>query len=192
MSKDQMTMDIDLPQVQSDASLPNDTGRLNPVSCASATPKAMPGSCRSIRPDFSLAWAAGFVDGEGCICIVRQRYAAALNRNLTYRLDLSITQNDLQVLEHLQQGLGIDGHIYKVRRTIQHNRQIYTLNFTGINALRVISALQPFFVRKRLEAQTACDYWDQGFGGKHPGPRGWPPSVVATRERFYKKMQSLK
>lgn len=192
MSSDKMTSDFDLAQAASDTSVLDTAGSTNPASCAPIAPKAKPGRCRRAKQAFNLAWAAGFVDGEGCIFIYRQRYTANPKRNLAYRLGFSITQNDLQVLEHFQKGLGIAGGIYEVKRLLQHNRQIYELNYTGINALRAISMLQPFLVRKRLEAQTAIDYWAQGHCGKHPGPVGWPPSVVAIRERFYQKMKSLK
>lgn len=192
MGNEKMTLDINLAQHSSDTSVPDATDTTHLGSCASATLETRPGRCKRTRQAFSLAWAAGFVDGEGCICIYTQRYTADPKRKLAYRLGVFITQNDRQVLEHFQQGLGIAGNIYEVRRTLQHNRQVYTLNFTGINALRVITAVQPYLVRKRLEAKTAIDYWEQGLCGKRPGRLGWPPSVVATRERFYQKMKSLK
>lgn len=140
---------------------------------------------------FSLAWAAGFVDGEGCICLYKQRYPDP-RRKLAYRLGFSITQNDLQTLKHFQQGLGIPGGISEVKRRLQHNRQIYALNYTGVHALNVIALLQPHLIRKQLEPQTAIDYWREASGGQHPGPRGWPPAVIALRERFYQKLKSLK
>ena len=143
------------------------------------------------KPAFTLQWAAGFADGEACICIVKQRYADP-KRKLTYRLTFSIVQNDLQVLEHFYKGLGIAGGIFAVKRIAQHNRQIYTLNYSGINALRVITALQPHLIRKRIEAQTAHDYWQQGQCGRRPGRLGWSTTVIADRERICQKMKSLK
>lgn len=194
MSKDKrnsdLDFDFDLENAAQDTSVLEATQTAQPVGLAA--PKAKPGRPRCAKQAFSLEWAAGFADGEGCIYIFKQTYAADPRRKATYRLGFTITQNDLQVLEHFQQGLGIGGRIYQVARKPQHNRQIYTLNCTGISALRVICTLQPHLIRKQLEAQTAIDYWQQGQCGKHPGPAGWPPAVMAIRERFCKKLKSLK
>lgn len=191
MSSDKMNFDfnLDLADVPSDTSVLDATDTAHPASLPAAQTKA--GRRRRVNPTFSLEWAAGFADGEGCICIVKQRYADP-KRNLTYRLAFSIVQNDLQVLEHFYKGLGIPGGIFDVGRIVQHNRQVYTLNYTGVNALKVIAMLQPHLIRKRLEAQTAIDYWSQGLCGRHPGRLGWSAAVVAIRERFYQKMKSLK
>lgn len=156
-----------------------------------STVQPFPGNMVLTKPSFTLEWAAGFVDGEGCISIIKQRYKDP-TRKFTYRLCLSIQQNNLEVLEHLRDGLRITTGIYKVKRLPQHNRQIYTLNFTGKGALAVIIALYPYLVRKQPEAQTAMDYWRHGQCGKHPGPRGWSASVNAFRESCFKKMKALK
>ena len=141
---------------------------------------------------FTLQWAAGFTDGEGCIFLFKQVYTKCPGRNPSYRLGFSITQNNLPVLEHFLKGLGVHGTIYGIKRTLGHNRQLYELKYTGINALNVIDALQPYLVRKQQEAQTALNYWSLAQGGKRPGPAGWPPSVLAARERYYRKLKSLK
>jgi hypothetical protein len=100
--------------------------------------------------EFTVQWAAGFVDGEGCIHIAKQRYRT--KRRDTYRLGIYLTQNDLKVLEHFRDGVGVAAPIYKVKRTRQHRRQCYTLNYNSANAMRVISLLAPHLVRKRPEA----------------------------------------
>lgn len=156
---------------------------------ASAMPSAHP--CRRTQQAFSLQWAAGFVDGEGCIYICKQTYTDP-RRHETYRLGFTITQNDLQVLEHFRHGMGIPGCLYRVRRQPGHSRQVFAIHCSGRSALRVITMLQPFLIRKWLEAQAAIDYWQQGFGGQHPGRGGWSLSVIATREYFFQTMKTLK
>src|SRR5690606_3581770 len=98
-------------------------------------------------------WAAGFIDGEGCIHISKQQLPG--RRNATYRLGVSVAQNDLEVLLHLRDGLGIVGHIYKIKRSPQHRRQCHALYYSGPNAMKLISVLEPCLVRKRREAQAA-------------------------------------
>ena len=150
-----------------------------------------PGSGVLAKPLFTLAWAAGFVDGEGCIYICKQRFRDP-TRKLSYRLGFSIMQNDLEVLEHFRVGMGITEPIYKVKRLPQHSRQVYTLICSGKNALRLITTLLPFLVRKREEAQTAVAYWEDCMGGKRPGGKGWSPQVTADREAKFQKMRSFK
>ena len=122
---------------------------------------------------------------------MKQRYQDP-RRKFTYRLCLSISQNNLEVLEHLRDGLGITDCLYKTKRLLQHNKQMYALNLTGKGALAVIIALFPYLVRKQPEAQVAMDYWQHCQCGKHPGPHGWPAYVPALREAYFKKLQALK
>jgi len=154
----------------------------------SAAPNAF-GSVRKM-PAFSIEWAAGFLDGEGCIHIARQTYRG--KRRDTFRLRAYIVQANLEVLEHFRDGVAIDARIYKVKRTAQHNKQVYTLNFEGKKAMTLIAMLLPHLIRKREEAQTALAYWVEGRVGMRPGPKGLPPEIAALRERFYFKLRSLK
>ncbi len=150
------------------------------------TPRNTPPS----TPEFTVQWAAGFVDGEACIHIAKQRYRT--KRRDTYRLGIYLTQNDLNVLEHFRDGVGVAAPIYEVKRTRQHRRQCYTLNYNGAKAMRVISLLAPHLVRKRSEADAAEAFWTFGRIGERPGPKGLEPQVVEIREHFYKHLKQLK
>lgn len=147
------------------------------------------GASRTGLP-FSLEWAAGFADGESCIHVARQTYRCG--RSVTWRLRIQVYQNDYAVLEHFRDGLGVAAKIYKVKRTAQHNRQVYSLMYDGQKAKTVISLLTPFLIRKQAEAQTALAFWQDGLVGTHFGRKGMPPSIAALRERLYLKMRSLK
>ena len=142
------------------------------------------------QPVFSIEWAAGFADGEACIHVARQTYRS--KRSDTFRLRVYIVQYDLEVLEHFRDAVGIAARIYKVKRTAQHNKQVYTLNFDGKKAMALIGLLLPHLVRKRKEAETAWAYWIEGRVGMRPGRKGLPPAVMAIRQRLYLKLRSLK
>lgn len=141
-------------------------------------------------PHFSIEWAGGFCDGESCVHVARQRYRCG--RRDTFRLRVYISQANLEVLEHLRDGTGIHGRIYKVRRTAKHNKQVYTLNYEGKHALAFIALLLPHLVRKREEALAAMSFWFDGQMGRRWGPKGIPAEVAAFRERMYRKLRSLK
>lgn len=137
-----------------------------------------------------LAWAAGFIDGEGCIHIAKQRYRSG--RADTYRLGVQISQNDRTVLEYLQQAVGIDARIYRVKRAHNHRRQCYTLNFCGKAALALLLLLKNFLQRKRAEAQAALDFWREGRMGVHLGGRRLDPALVQVREHYFQLLKQLK
>ena len=168
-----------------------------PATPASATSnKASPGAAprpfgaTRARQPFSIEWAAGFVDGEGCIHIARQSYRSG--RTVTYRLRIQVYQNDYAVLEHFRDGLGVEARIYDVKRTAQHNKQVFSLMYDGKKAMAVISLLMPHLIRKQAEAQTAWAYWIHGLAGEHFSRNGLPPAIAALRERLYLKLRSLK
>lgn len=171
---------------------------LSPIASAIAQPNTQqpaPVALRAFgapreKQHCSIEFAAGFFEGEACLHLARQTYRS--NRRDTFRLRCYIVQNHLEVLEHFRVGVGIDAPIYKVRRTKQHNKQVYTLNFEGKKAMALIALLMPHLVRKREEAQTAMAYWVEGRVGKRWGPKGMPPDIAAFRERMYFKLRSLK
>ena len=140
-------------------------------------------------PRPSLEWAAGMLDGDGCIAIVKQPYP---DRNPIYRLTVSVCQNCLQTLEHFRRSVGVDGVIYAVKRKLEHNKQVYTLNYSGPRALLVIRRLRAFLVRKRPEAQVAISFCLNGQISRRFGPHGVPREVDAVRVAHYLKLRALK
>lgn len=140
-------------------------------------------------PRPSLEWAAGMLDGDGCIAIVKQPYP---DRNPIYRLTVSVCQNCFQTLEHFRRSVGVDGVIYAVKRKLEHNKQVYTLNYSGPRALLVIRRLRAFLVRKRPEAQVAISFCLNGQISRRFGPHGVPREVEAVRVAHYLKLRALK
>lgn len=145
---------------------------------------------RNFRLEIRRAWAAGFLDGEGCIHIAKQRYRTA--RCATYRLGVHVTPNDRLVLERFRQAVGIDAPIYRVKRAKNHSRQCYTLNFSGRKALALLNLLLEFLERKRKEAQAGLDFWVNGRMGVRFGARGLDPDLVAVREHYFHLLKKLK
>lgn len=140
-------------------------------------------------PRPSLEWAAGMLDGDGCIAVIRQPFR---NRRPIYRLIVSVVQNCRQTLEHFRRCVGVDGVIYDVKRKLEHNKQVYTLNYSGPKALLVIQRLRAYLVRKRPEALVAISFCLNGQISRRFGPRGVPPDVEAVRVTHYLKLRALK
>lgn len=140
-----------------------------------------------------LAWAAGFVDGEGCIHILKQKYKSRAGEIKYYHvLRLHIAQNNLEVLEYLRDVLGVHGNIHKLRRTVSTNRQGYTLNFGSSHAREVIELLCPYLVRKLPEALAVIQFWKEGQMDLRTGRKPLPEAIWNIREWWYRKLQRMK
>jgi hypothetical protein len=137
-----------------------------------------------------LAWAAGFLDGEGCIHIAK--VTSRRGSRTTYRLRLTLVQNCFETLLHFHAVLGIDGGIHRVVRRAEQNRQCYSLVYDGKQARHAIQALLPYLVRKRAEGLAALAFYDEGRVGLRPGRNGLPEDLWEIRERYYRKLRSLK
>lgn len=144
----------------------------------------------SSAPESDLAWAAGFLDGEGCIHIAKQRYRG--RRSDTYRLGVYVTQNDRPALQAFCDAVGIQAPIYPIQRAENHSRQCYTLNFNGRNALRLLKAVMPHLRRKLREAKAALRFWTEGRMGVPSDGRRLDPELAATREHYYQLLKQLK
>lgn len=103
-----------------------------------------------------IAWAAGFIDGEGCLHITKQKYKSPRTGEVktTHTFKIHIAQVNLEVLERIKNVLGVHANIHKIKRNIRSNRQAYTLNYTGKHAYKAMNMVMPFLVRKRPEAEA--------------------------------------
>lgn len=138
----------------------------------------------------SLAWAAGFIDGDGWIGTPKQIYKG--RARVCRRLKLSITQNNREILEEVQQIIGESSQINKLKRDITSNRQSYQLTYDSSHALRAIRKIRPFLRRKQYEAEIVERMWEEGKMGQRPGSKGWPPEVYEIREKWAQKLSRLK
>ncbi|MDX1573925.1 MAG: LAGLIDADG family homing endonuclease [Methylophaga sp.] len=148
----------------------------------------------SIQRNLLLAWAAGFIDGEGCIHIYKQKYNSRVSGKpgITHSLRITIGQNNLEVLEKLAEALGVHTTLHKTKRSFESNRQCYTLHINGKHALEAIRRIKPYLVRKLPEAEAALRFWVEGQKDLKTGRKPVPKAVMEIREWYYKKMGRLK
>ncbi len=137
-----------------------------------------------------LAWAAGFLDGEGCIHIAKQRYQGT--RSDSYRLGVHVSQNDRSTLDSFCDAVGIRAPIYATKRAANHSRQCYTLNYSGQSALKLLIALMPYLNRKLREAKAALQFSVEGGMGVRRSGKTVDPALAATREHYYRLLKQLK
>jgi hypothetical protein len=137
-----------------------------------------------------LAWAAGFFDGDGCITATWQPRKGRPNPDM--RIVVNVTQNDYRTLQQFQTIVGCRGKIYPLKRQAVHNRQCWSLVYSGQHALAVLRVLLPYLRRKRQEALLCMQIAKAGQLTKHPGPNGHPTEVWQLRRKFFEKLKRLK
>lgn len=149
-----------------------------------------PMSQRRHPTEADIGWAAGILDGEGCVHIARQTYRDP-SRRPTYRLRLTIAQNQIDVLQEFEWIVGLRGSIRSPKPTKKQNRVCHYLNFDGMKAFVVLQKLKEHLRRKREHVKTAEDFRRECDIHVHPGPRGTPLEVWERREWYYNRMGLL-
>lgn len=137
----------------------------------------------------NLAWAAGFIDGEGCLRIAKHNNAGGVNP--IYHLHLAISQNRRETLEHCQSILGVQSSICMFPYRANFRRPVYLLTYLCANARDAVTLLLPYLVRKQSEAQLALEFalrLQLRRGGRTPHSA----EEIAIREEYYRKMKELK
>ena len=148
------------------------------------------GTDRSMEQALKLAWAAGFVDGDGCICPVIQRHKDRATDSI--RIRLVITQNDHHVLDVLQRVLGERRALNGLKRQDCQNRHPYQLQYDGGHAIAAIKKIRPFLIRKAREADLCMQLFVEGRLNQSPGPKGFPPEVHRIRKALVKRIRRMK
>lgn len=103
-----------------------------------------------------LAWAAGFVDGEGCIALIYHKRPIKDRFYECYALRISVTNTDMRCLERLKGMFGgsINGLRHKDR---PNNKPCWTWYCTSANAERALRALLPYLFSKKEQAAAGLE-----------------------------------
>lgn len=96
-----------------------------------------------------LAWAAGIVDGEGCISL----HTVKSQQGLCYVLRLTVTNTSVLMLTRLQEIFG-GGSIHPKTRYSEKHRQGWYWQVCSKKAERAIRLIEPYLVNKREEARV--------------------------------------
>ena len=98
-----------------------------------------------------IAWAAGFVDGEGC---VSQRAQFRSQNRRTYSLSIYVGQVDPRPLYRLSEYFG--GNV-ALRTSWKGGRPIYMWRVTGAKAEWALRVLLPYLMVKAEQARLAIE-----------------------------------
>jgi hypothetical protein len=132
----------------------------------------------------TLSYLAGFLDGEGCISILKRVKG---KWNASYFIQIVIGQKDGQTLDWIQKKFG--GRVYIVKRDCS-----YTWNLTNKKAYEFIKILTPFLKYKKPQAELAIKFYEERLIGNNKRSRkdGLSQEELKLREEMLQEMKLLK
>ena len=134
-----------------------------------------------------LGWAAGIIDGEGCIFINVQRAGAGGRVNPSHRLYIKVTMGNRPAIARLRD-------LFDVGAVIEQNSRKHNVAWQWMVASReaanVIRIVRPHLIVKAQEADVALEF--AGLPNFCGGSRLVPPAELAARHECYEQMRKLK
>lgn len=135
----------------------------------------------------NIIWAAGVIDGEGCILLKKVKGG----KNDLHTLDLEVSMTDYHAVKKLHEIFGIGSFRPSRRKKKQANhRQAWRWVCTSNDAMEVIELVLPYLIVKREQAELATKFSE--LKKKHPGRKGLSQEEVNIREEMFLKMKELK
>lgn len=147
---------------------------------------------RKLSDNEQLAWVAGFMDGESCVSINRQKVnrttkAGGAVTYFGYSLGIAISQKKPEPLEIIHRLFGGHFFSYKSRGVTYWRWQHW-----GPGALACLEQVYPYLVVKReiagvcMQFQEEMTNWNREFGRN-----GYPEWIIKAREEFWMKARVL-
>jgi hypothetical protein len=133
-----------------------------------------------------LAWAAGIIDGEGCIYI--DRSLGKKHATTGYTLRLEVTMGHKQAVNQLHKLFG--GTFRKSRSFGKKNNIAWTWIVCANQAETTLKIIRPYLIIKAQEAKLALRF--RLIRRSSWGRIATSAKVLAQREKFYWQLRKLK
>jgi hypothetical protein len=139
------------------------------------------------QSDVERAYAAGLIDGEGCIRLTsRGKDGGTTFRQGQYTLMVEMTNTDEGMIRWLEVRFG--GSVSYSKESVEQNRKAkWHWRVAANKALYVLDAVWPYIRTKRQQAKLGRRFQRYAqYVGRRAGPR-----VQQLHERFYKEFRVL-
>ncbi len=139
----------------------------------------------------NYAWAAGFIDGEGCIHIAKRK-PQSKGKSIDYDLTLKISNQNLESLKRISEIFDC-GNVLKVSgkgATYKYKRQMFQWQCYSQEAGNVLKKILPFLTIKKQEAKLAIEFLD--IKKKTTNYHGLSNETLKLRDSYYLKMREFK
>ena len=116
-----------------------------------------------------LAWAAGFIDGEGCLCCMEDPKRMSATGAPYRKVELAVGNTDIRPIIRLETLFG--GRSYRKGRQKEHWGEQFHWVASGNLAVEIAEILLPFFVVKAEAAHRLIEWWEERPYGHLPKRR---------------------
>jgi hypothetical protein len=144
---------------------------------------------RDTQLELDFAWAAGFLDGEGCFSLVK---ANTNSHPATKRPMVSASQINRAPLDKL---VYLFGSIVRNNRVNSRGIQIYQWHLTKAEELKpMLECVIPFLVNKKREAEIVLEYakWVKRRGRGADGYLVYSLEEIRARLELIEEMQGIR
>lgn len=102
---------------------------------------------KSLACEKDLIYAAGFFDGEGCVCIIKPNKD---KNRLNYNLSVSISNTNENVMDWFRSTFNVNVHSYESRDA--NRRDYYVTSLTGDKAAHFLLSIVSYLKIKKEQA----------------------------------------
>lgn len=142
------------------------------------------------RKTWQLGYAAGLIDGEGCITIGRHHKTIRGNNFIEYRLEVIVNQTDGGAIDFMYGTFG--GYIHKRNSKPNPNYRpfLYRWEIRGEKAMKFLKRIIPFLKIKKQQAELAIQF--QSIRTRNPKNQYTGKFDVARYAELHQRMSDLK
>ena len=137
-----------------------------------------------------IIYAAGFVDGDGCISMYKHKPRPPTRRNPSYGIKVSVANTAYNVLQWFSERW--EGGIPEVSTAPAYRKRakkrFWEWKIYGDRAYQFIKQVRPYLQIKSAEADIALEFYKN----KAPVPGGnqsFSPEEIARREWYFQRIQ---
>jgi hypothetical protein len=117
-----------------------------------------------VNPDVAtLAYLAGFFDGEGCVYIVKGKNG----EKVQYSMEMSYTNSEIEPLQLAQSVFG--GQISSLNEVRAGRKQVHRLRIRSNQAATALSLIYPYLLVKRERVGIALEFQEKMRGSRGAG-----------------------
>jgi hypothetical protein len=138
--------------------------------------------------DTDLAWAAGIIDGEGCISIFKCSPKSKPGSQRSYTLYVRVGNSSFPMTKKLQRLFG-GGIGFRPAGRWKSKLPEYKWNVSTHKAVSCLKLILPYLVAKKDQAEVGIEFSKTT---KSPGRRGYTDEETRVRHAMYESISALK
>ncbi len=144
---------------------------------------------RSTMKQTDLAWAAGIIDGEGSVCIIKEERPG--NLSTQHRLRVAVGMTHKPTVQRLEDIFKV-GHVRTTPNHLKGNnwKPVYEWVIYSNQAMAVLDKTENYMTTKKRHVKVARQFAERPRAKTGSGNKV-PLAFLKQREKLYLRMRSL-